>query len=100
MRYPLRPASALAAIPEDRLYVDHAGARRMVILDQHADWGIAAPLAQDGVAGLQIRTPDDGWVDVPPVEGTLIVTPSPSPATPAHAAARRRCRACRGARPA
>jgi isopenicillin N synthase-like dioxygenase len=73
MRYPLRPASALAAIPADRLYIDHEGARRLVILDTHADFGILALVAQDGIGGLQIRT-EGGWVDVEPEEGTLAVT--------------------------
>jgi isopenicillin N synthase-like dioxygenase len=74
MRYPLRPASALAAIPADRLYIDHEGARRLVILDTHADFGILALVAQDGIGGLQIRTNEGGWVDVAPEEGTLAVT--------------------------
>jgi isopenicillin N synthase-like dioxygenase len=30
-------------------------------------------LAQDGVAGLQARSADGSWIDVPPLEGTLVV---------------------------
>jgi isopenicillin N synthase-like dioxygenase len=39
----------------------------------HADFGFVTLLAQDGVEGLQARMPDGAWVDVPPVEGTLVV---------------------------
>jgi isopenicillin N synthase-like dioxygenase len=51
----------------------HAGQQRAVVLDVHADFGFVTLLAQDGVEGLQARMPDGVWVDVPPVEGTLVV---------------------------
>jgi isopenicillin N synthase-like dioxygenase len=39
----------------------------------HTDSGFVTLLAQDGVAGLQARSRDGRWVDVPPLEGTLVV---------------------------
>jgi isopenicillin N synthase-like dioxygenase len=39
----------------------------------HTDSGFVTLLAQDGVAGLQARSRDGQWIDVPPLEGTLVV---------------------------
>ncbi|MHA6784131.1 isopenicillin N synthase family dioxygenase [Pseudonocardia saturnea] len=40
----------------------------------HADWGFLTLLLQDDTGGLQARpSRTDGWVDVPPVEGALVV---------------------------
>jgi isopenicillin N synthase-like dioxygenase len=40
----------------------------------HADWGFLTLLLQDGNGGLQALLPrTDDWVDVPPVEGALVV---------------------------
>ena len=39
----------------------------------HVDSGFVTLLAQDGVEGLQARSPDGTWLDVPPVEGSLAV---------------------------
>jgi len=38
---------------------------------EHSDYGLLTILLQDGVGGLQVKTPQ-GWVDVPPVEGTFV----------------------------
>jgi isopenicillin N synthase-like dioxygenase len=38
----------------------------------HKDSGFVTVLLQDGVAGLQVETPD-GWIDAPPHPGTFIV---------------------------
>jgi isopenicillin N synthase-like dioxygenase len=67
-----RPVSPLPTSRE-QLFTMHAGQQRPVILDVHADFGFVTLLAQDGVEGLQVRMPDGVWVDVPPVEGTLVV---------------------------
>lgn len=39
----------------------------------HSDTGFLSLLLQDGVGGLQAQTVDGLWVDVPPIEGTLVV---------------------------
>ena len=40
----------------------------------HADWGFLTLLLQDGSGGLQARpSRTDGWVDVPPLEGALVI---------------------------
>jgi isopenicillin N synthase-like dioxygenase len=38
----------------------------------HTDWGALTLLAQDDAGGLQVQT-SDGWIDVPPDPGALIV---------------------------
>ena len=39
----------------------------------HRDFGCLTLLARDDFGGLQVQTPSGGWLDVPPVEGALIV---------------------------
>jgi isopenicillin N synthase-like dioxygenase len=39
----------------------------------HTDSGFLTLLAQDGVGGLQARSHEGHWIDVPPLEGTLVV---------------------------
>jgi len=38
---------------------------------EHTDYGLLTLLAQDKHGGLQVRT-EDGWIDAPPLQGTLI----------------------------
>jgi isopenicillin N synthase-like dioxygenase len=38
---------------------------------EHTDYGLLTLLAQDRWGGLQVRT-DTGWIEAPPVEGTLV----------------------------
>jgi isopenicillin N synthase-like dioxygenase len=63
LRYPHRANAADA--PRDTI---GAG----VISEAHVDLGFVTLLTQDGVEGLQART-RDGWRDVPPREGSLVV---------------------------
>jgi isopenicillin N synthase-like dioxygenase len=38
---------------------------------EHTDYGLLTLLAQDQWGGLQVRT-DHGWIEAPPIEGTLV----------------------------
>ena len=73
IHYPVRPAESMIGIPEDKLWVAHRGERHYLLGRAHVDSGLMTLLAQDGVAGLQARAADGGWIDVPPEEGTLAV---------------------------
>lgn len=73
IQYPPRPAEALAGLPEAEVKVEHAGRQWQIIGKAHVDSGLVTLLAQDGVEGLQARTREGDWCDVPPAEGTLAV---------------------------
>ena len=38
---------------------------------EHTDYGLLTLLAQDEIGGLQVKTPA-GWIDAPPIPGTLV----------------------------
>jgi isopenicillin N synthase-like dioxygenase len=38
---------------------------------EHTDYGLLTLLAQDDNGGLEVRTPE-GWIDAPPIPGTLV----------------------------
>jgi isopenicillin N synthase-like dioxygenase len=38
---------------------------------EHTDYGLLTLLAQDDCGGLQVRSPD-GWIEAPPIPGTLV----------------------------
>ena len=42
-------------------------------LHHHTDPGVLTLLLQDMTGGLQTLSGDDGWIDVPPEEGTIVV---------------------------
>lgn len=42
-------------------------------LNHHTDPGILTLLVQDDVGGLQTQSMEDGWIDVPPTPGTIVV---------------------------
>lgn len=42
-------------------------------LHHHTDPGILTLLVQDDVGGLQTESQEDGWIDVPPEPGTIVV---------------------------
>jgi isopenicillin N synthase-like dioxygenase len=73
IRYPPRAAAELASVKDPAVWVDFDGAPRYLVGAPHTDSGFVTLLAQDGVAGLQARSRDGQWVDVPPLEGTLVV---------------------------
>lgn len=73
IRYPPRDAAELAAVQDPAVWVEFDGTRRYLVGAPHTDSGFVTLLAQDGVAGLQARSRGGQWVDVPPLEGTLVV---------------------------
>jgi isopenicillin N synthase-like dioxygenase len=73
VRYPRRDDAELASVKDPAVWVEFDGMRRYLVGAPHTDSGFVTLLAQDGVAGLQARSRDGQWVDVPPLEGTLVV---------------------------
>ena len=73
IRYPRRSAAELAAVQDPAVWVEFNGERRYLVGAPHTDSGFVTLLAQDGVAGLQARSRAGEWLDVPPLEGTLVV---------------------------
>lgn len=73
LHYPPRSAADLAACADPGIWVSHRAARRHVIGAPHTDSGFMTLLAQDGVPGLQVRSRQGRWLDVPPHEGALTV---------------------------
>lgn len=73
IRYPPRDPAELASVQDPAVWVEFQGARRYLVGAPHTDSGFVTLLAQDGVAGLQARSREGHWVDVPPLEGTLVV---------------------------
>ena len=69
--YPPRDTTSLGAIDGVAAEGDVRG--RHLVGAPHVDSGFVTLLAQDGVEGLQARTRDGAWVDVPPEEGSLAV---------------------------
>jgi isopenicillin N synthase-like dioxygenase len=73
IRYPPRDAAELATVQDPAVWVQFDGRRRYLVGAAHTDSGFITLLAQDGVPGLQARLRSGEWVDVPPLEGTLVV---------------------------
>lgn len=73
LRYPPREPTELARVPDAAVWVECAGVRRYLVGAPHTDSGFLTLLAQDGVPGLQARARTGEWIDVPPLEGTLVV---------------------------
>ena len=73
IEYPPRPPEALGDADDADIWVEHEGERFQVIGKAHVDSGLVTLLAQDGVPGLQARSPAGDWCDVPPAEETLAV---------------------------
>jgi isopenicillin N synthase-like dioxygenase len=73
LRYP-PPSAQICTGDPGELYADDAhGTRRLLSIEAHCDYGFLTLLAQHGVPGLQARGSDGGWIDLPPMEGTLVV---------------------------
>ncbi|HEY6517048.1 MAG TPA: 2OG-Fe(II) oxygenase family protein [Steroidobacteraceae bacterium] len=73
IRYPPRDPAELATVQDPALWVEFEGMRRYLVGAPHTDSGFVTLLVQDGVSGLQARSRSGEWVDVPPLEGTLVV---------------------------
>ena len=73
IRYPPRDPAELATVQDPAVWVEFEGMRRYLVGAPHTDSVFVTLLAQDGVAGLQARSRCGDWVDVPPLEGTLVV---------------------------
>ncbi len=73
IRYPPRSAAELAAVTDPAVWTDPRSTGRHIVGAAHTDSGFVTLLAQDGVPGLQARSLDGSWIDVPPLEGTLVV---------------------------
>ncbi|MGB0505857.1 MAG: isopenicillin N synthase family dioxygenase [Pikeienuella sp.] len=52
--------------------IDFEGEKLLLTGVTHIDSGFVTLLVQDGVSGLQVKTPD-GWINAPPVEGAMVV---------------------------
>lgn len=52
--------------------IDFQGESLLLTGVTHVDSGFVTLLVQDGVSGLQVKTPD-GWIEAPPVEGAVVV---------------------------
>jgi isopenicillin N synthase-like dioxygenase len=55
------------------VWVEHNGARAYMSGEAHVDSGLVTLLAQDGVSGLQAKARDGGWIDVPPLDRSLVI---------------------------
>jgi isopenicillin N synthase-like dioxygenase len=61
------------ADPLDEGEREHANALGDMALHHHTDPGLITLLVQDQTGGLQTLSSVDGWIDVPPLEGSIIV---------------------------
>ena len=73
VRYPARTPEELASCEDAGVWVSHRGEQRYLTGAPHTDSGFVTLLAQDGVPGLQARSRDGRWIDVPPRDGALAV---------------------------
>jgi isopenicillin N synthase-like dioxygenase len=73
IHYPSRNAADLAAVTDPAVWVEPRATGRHIVGAAHTDSGFITLLAQDGVSGLQARSVDGRWIEVPPLEGTVVV---------------------------
>jgi len=70
LRYPETPE---AYFPPERQVSLASGETRWIMTKPHTDSGFVTLLWQDATGGLQAQGPDEGWIDVPPARGGLVV---------------------------
>ena len=73
LRYPPRTAQELAGCSEPDVWVHYEGQRHHLAGAPHTDSGFVTVLAQDEVGGLQARSAEGRWLDVPPLDRALVV---------------------------
>ncbi len=73
IRYPPRTAAEFKATASPEMFTESDPQSQRIVGAPHTDSGFMTLLAQDGVAGLQARARSGDWIDVPPVEDTLVV---------------------------
>lgn len=73
IRYPRRDSAELATVQDPALWVRCQGVPRYLVGAPHTDSGFVTLLAQDEVPGLQARSRSGEWIDVRPLEGTLVI---------------------------
>lgn len=73
IHYPARSPEDLASVADPSVWVEHNGNRAYMSGGAHVDSGLVTLLAQDGVSGLQAKARDGRWIDVPPMERSLVV---------------------------
>ena len=73
IRYPPRSAAELATVTDPGLWVRRQPTSRYLVGAAHTDSGFVTVLAQDAVAGLEVRGRDGRWIGVPPLDSTLVV---------------------------
>jgi isopenicillin N synthase-like dioxygenase len=72
IHYPLRPPESVAGA-EASIEIEHEGKSRQLVGAPHTDSGILTLLNQDATGGLQARSADGRWLDVPPQPRSLVV---------------------------
>jgi isopenicillin N synthase-like dioxygenase len=73
IRYPPRSAAELATLSDPTFWAEEPSNSRYLVGAPHTDSGFVTILAQDEIAGLEVRGRDGRWVPVPPREATLVV---------------------------
>ncbi len=73
LQYPVRTAQELASCADAELWVSAGKERLHVVGAAHTDSGFMTLLAQDAVPGLQARSAEGHWLDVPPRENSLVI---------------------------
>jgi isopenicillin N synthase-like dioxygenase len=73
LRYPGRDPTLPLAPELEKYFTTWKGERAEVVCGAHVDSGLVTILAQCDVAGLQARSSDGSWLDVPPSEHGLVV---------------------------
>ena len=67
--------TALRSLYYPPILPDTVQAHDQVRLGEHFDWGIISFNFQDSVGGLEVKTPQGGYVPVDPIPGTTLVLP-------------------------